>query len=83
MDLLKPLLFWEVDTSELTAKTKGSDRISPKMGISLPLFDKNSTPNGDGCIPTPKGRVPNLSVVFPPLRVVFWQDSCLEEESYP
>ena len=27
--LLKTLLFWKGDTSELTAKTKGSDRISP------------------------------------------------------
>ena len=26
--LLKPLLFWRGDTYELTAKTKGSDRIS-------------------------------------------------------
>ena len=26
--LLKPLLFWKGDTSELTTKTKGSDRIS-------------------------------------------------------
>ena len=28
--LLKPLLFWKGDTYELTAKTKGSDRISAK-----------------------------------------------------
>ena len=27
--LLKPLLFWKGDTSELTAKTKGSGRITP------------------------------------------------------
>ena len=29
--LLKPLLFWKGDTHELTAKTKGSDRISAKQ----------------------------------------------------
>ena len=28
------------------------------MGLSLPLFDKNSTPNGDGYVPTPKGCSP-------------------------
>ena len=27
--LLKPLLFWKGDTSELTTKTNGSDRTSP------------------------------------------------------
>ena len=54
MDLLKPLLFGKEDTSELTAKTK--DR-----------FDKNSTPNGGGCVPTPKGRVPTPKGCIPTL----------------
>ena len=65
MDFLKPLLFGKEDTSELTAKTK--DR-----------FDKNSTPNGGGCVlgcvPTPKGCIPTPNgqetenrVVSPPL----------------
>ena len=35
--LLKPLLFWKEDTPELTAKTKGSDRISAKKRLCLPL----------------------------------------------
>ena len=32
MDFLQPSLFWKRGTSELTAKTKGSDRSPPKMG---------------------------------------------------
>ena len=51
--LLKPQLFWQGDTGELTAKTKGSDRILPKRGvISLTLNDQgwvhnpNITPRG-------------------------------------
>ena len=35
--LLKPLLFLKGDTHELTAKTKGSDRISAKKEFCLPL----------------------------------------------
>ena len=31
--LLKPLLFWEGDTDELNAKTKGSDRIPTKKSL--------------------------------------------------
>ena len=38
--LLKPLLFWKGDTHELTAKTKGSERISAKRVVSVP------NPNG-------------------------------------
>ena len=38
--LLKPLLFWKEDTHELTAKTKGSNRISAKRVVSIP------NPNG-------------------------------------
>ena len=34
--LLKPLLFWKGDTHELTAKTKGSDRISAKKSCVYP-----------------------------------------------
>ena len=34
--LLKPLLFWKGDTHELTAKTKGSDRISAKKSCFYP-----------------------------------------------
>ena len=34
--LLKPLLFWKEDTHELTAKTKGSDRISAKKSCVYP-----------------------------------------------
>ena len=38
---LTPLLFWKGDTGELTAKTKGSDRIfTIKMGLSLSLMDQ-------------------------------------------
>ena len=66
MHFLKPLLLWKEDTSDLTAKAKGSDRISPKMGLTLPLFDKNSTPNGAGCVPI-RLCSPPLRVVFPPL----------------
>ena len=58
MDLLQPLLFWKGCTGELTAKTKGSDRIAPKMGLSLPQFDKISTPSEEGCALTPKCCVP-------------------------
>ena len=35
------------------------------MGLSLPLFDKNSTPNGDGCVPTPKSCVPTPKGCIP------------------
>ena len=34
--LLKPLLIWKGDTHELTAKTKGSDRISAKKSCVYP-----------------------------------------------
>ena len=34
--LLKPLLFWKGDTHELTAKTKGSERISAKKSCVYP-----------------------------------------------
>ena len=34
--LLKPLLFWKGDTHELTAKTKGSDRISATKSCFSP-----------------------------------------------
>ena len=54
---LQPLLLLKEGTSELTAETKGGDRISPKMAVSLPLFGKISTPNGEGCILTPKGCI--------------------------
>ena len=57
MDLLQAPLFWKGGTGELTAKTKGSGIISPKLGLSLPLFKKNSIPNGGGCVPTTKGFV--------------------------
>ena len=40
------------------------------MGVSLPLFDKNSTCSGEGCVLTPKGCFPTLRVLLPPLRVV-------------
>ena len=43
------------------------DRISPKMGLSLPLFDNISTRNGDGCVPTPKGCVPTPKGCIPTL----------------
>ena len=51
--LLKPLLFWKGDTSELTTKTKGSDKIAAKrMVLSSTLMDQelihspNVTPRG-------------------------------------
>ena len=68
MDLLQPLLFWKGGTGELTAKTKGSDRILPKMGVSLPLFNKNSTPNGEGCVLTPKGCFPTSKYCIPTMK---------------
>ena len=45
--ILKPLLFWKGDIHELTAKTKGSDRISAKkeLFVSLTLTDKGQTNN--------------------------------------
>ena len=82
MDFLTPLHFWEEDTSELTAKTKGSDRISPKMFLSLPLFDKSSTPNGQGCVPILKGFVPIPKGCVPTPRGCILT-SCLKEKFYP
>ena len=44
MDFLQPPLFWKGDTVELTAKTKGSDRIfTLKNGFILTLMDQEGT----------------------------------------
>ena len=80
---LTPLRFRKEDTSELTAKTKGSDRISPKMGLSLPLFYMKSTPNGVVVFPPLRVVFPPLRVMSPPLRVVFRQNFCQKEGFYP
>ena len=45
MKFLQPPLFWKDSTSELTAKTKGSDRIfTIKMSLSQPLMVQGGTP---------------------------------------
>ena len=57
--LLKPLLFRKGDTSELTTKTKGSDRILPyKVGLCLSLMDQ--------------GLIPNLNVTLRGYPKKFW-----------
>ena len=46
MYFLQPSLFWKGGTSELTAKTKGSDRIfTIKLGLSKSLMVQEGTPN--------------------------------------
>ena len=46
MDFLQPPLFWKGDTGELTAKTKGSDRIfTIKMGLSQSLLVQEGNSN--------------------------------------
>ena len=53
MDLLQPPLFWKGGTSELIAKTKGSDRIfTIKLGLSQSLMAQTQE------------RTPNLTVAI-------------------
>ena len=46
MDFLQHPLFWKGETSELTAKTKGNDRIfTKKLGLSLMVEEGTPNPN--------------------------------------